>query len=190
MNKSYFLGLMLFATVISSGCARHIGASIAVPEIPTPAAEARPRLGATIAVRDFKDVRGQAQGQELGEAPGVTKPEGDVGTRVAEAMAAVFEKRGITVDETAATVVRGEVRQWQSKVTTTTSGVIESTAAVYVEVVDRSGNSVYSGTYHGSRTSQFPVVSASDVQDSLGIAMAQALDQALQDQELLGALWR
>ena len=80
------------------------------------------------------------------------------------------------------------MRKWRSKVGAKDSSAIDSEATLFVELLDPTGKKIYSGTYNGTRSSQFPVVTRIDVQDSLGLAMANAIEQVISDQQLIEML--
>lgn len=187
LKRALPLALLLLA---SFGCSRSIGRNVEVPDIPSaeePAA--RSKLDVSVNVAEFKDVRDNIAGVDSDSGVSYTEPQGSVTGAVEEAVAQALGARGVLLGGDAPLTVWGEVRKWRSRVETTTISKIESEASLYVEVVDSSGTRRYSGTYHGSRTSQFPIASATDVRQSLGLAMAQAIDQMLDDEEFLNALW-
>ncbi len=193
MRRVILLVSILSLLTLSTACSRHVGSSIEVPNIPAPAAssaESRARLSANISLSGFKDVREAIIPIEGLDQTSYTQPQGAISQQLEAAMSEAMSKKGLHVTSNAPVSLWGEIRKWRADVETTTTSKIKSEAALYVELLDASGQRLYAGTYHGSRASQFPVVSAEDIKDSLGIAMAQAIGQVLEDEEFLQALLR
>ena len=74
-------------------------------------------------------------------------------------------------------------------VTATTTSSIQSEASIFLEVLNDKGQRIYSSTFSGTRQSRFPLAKPSDIQLSLGLAMQQAIEQMLNDQQFMNALW-
>ena len=175
-------------TVFFSGCSADVGPSIETPEVPAPSVarvERRARLAAQITLGHFTDRREPIEALGSGD---ITQPQGKVARKVEAALVKSFVSNGISIVNEAPYSIQGEVRKWNASVMTTASSKLRSEAALYIEVLNESGVRVYSGTYHGSRASQFPIASAGDIQDSLGLAMSQAIGQILEDEGFLQAL--
>lgn len=188
------LGTVLIISLLGfSGCAPHVGSVIEVPQIPhaTAPAEAETRLNTAVAIDEIKDVRQSVMPSDPQSTVGnYTSPEGQVGEAVQTALTDALMEKGVAVSSTAPLRVWGEVRKWRTQVVTKTTSAIDSEAALYIEVLDSSGKRLYSGTYHGSRASSFPVASASDIRASLGMAMSQAIGQVVEDEEFLNSMLR
>ena len=180
------ISLLLIAfSVVFVGCAAYVGRAVDVPEIPSAVKEgdARARLSSSIAVGEIRDAREVPE-----EGSNYTEPAGDVASAVKSALERTLTDKGMILSLDAPVTVTGEVREWRSSVSARTTSQIQSEAALAIEVRDPSNKKLYSGVYHGSRSSQFPVASAGDVQDSLGLAMSQAIAQMLQDKDLLNVI--
>lgn len=185
--------LSIFGCVLLSACSQHVGESISVPEIPIEEARnnSRARLSTQVSLADFKDVRGALDNDnDSSEQPGnFTQPQGEVTRAVQKALETALLEKGVQVSGASKVSMWGEVRKWQANIHTTTRSKIISEASLFLELLDRDGKRVYSGTYHGSRASEFISASTEDIKYSLGLAMSQAIDQALADEELISALW-
>ncbi len=191
MPRLLALVLSISFLSLSIGCSRHVGNSIEVPEIPaSPAtsAEARARLTSSIALSGFKDVREEVLPIEGVDTTTYTQPQGAISQTLEAAVSEAMKEKGMVISGDAPISLWGEVRKWRADVETTTTTNIKSEAALYVELLNSSGQRLYAGTYHGSRASQFPIATADDIKSSLGIAMAQAIGQFLEDEEFLQAL--
>jgi hypothetical protein len=181
------------AGFIFCSCSVHVGSTIEVPDVPAPtiSQETKKSLDLDVSLGTIKDMRSTSAEPASEDSPErYTEPQGDVGQVVKGALQNAFAQCGIRARSDAALSVWGEVRRWRTKVITKSTSSIKSEAALYIEVVDRSGTRVYSGTYHGVRASEFPVASLSDIRESLGLAMTQAIEQLLDDEEFITALWR
>lgn len=183
MSASKKFGFIALLCCVS--CAPYIGRAVDVPEIPSAIKEGdvRTRLSSSIAIGEIRDTR-----DPLGEDSAATEPAGDVAAAVRQALEKSFTDNGMILSLDAPVTITGEVRDWHSTVSAKTTSLIQSEASLAIEVRDPSNRKLYSGVYHGSRSSQFPVASAGDVQDSLGLAMSQAIAQMFQDKELQGVL--
>lgn len=187
-NQLFLLSALLILASAFSACAPSLGGTIAVPSIPLAENmdQSRARLFTSVDVVDFKDGRGAAPSEDSG----FTEPRGDIDVKLQEAIGDALTKRGISVFGGAPVKITGEVRTWRTQVAAEGAvGTISSEAALFIQVLDRNGSVRYSGTYRGSRSSQFPVVAESDVQESLGLAMSQAIAQLMEDQQFLQSLW-
>ena len=182
---AYLLGL--------SACSVHVGPTMEVPSVPAPTVkpgEGRDlKLG--VSLGSIKDARSSATREDTSSPEGkYTEPAGDVAAAVKTALASALADQGVRLRPNAPLTIFGEVRRWRTQAAATTTTSIHSEAALYVEVVDRSGNRVYSGTYHGSRASEFPIATLSDIKESLGLAMSEAIAQLFDDEEFITALWK
>ncbi len=180
----------IFVGCFYGGCSPQLGANIEVPEIPVEEASldgGPAHLGVSVSLDTFRDNRPlQADTTEPVEK---TMPEGDVGRAVEVALTKSLAQKGISTSFGAPVKISGEIKKWQTTVSAKMTGSLRSEAALYVEVRDEKGQKLFSGTFHGSRASEFPVVTREDVKSSLGFAMSQAINQALEDEQLIQALW-
>ena len=85
-------------------------------------------------------------------------------------------------------MISGQVRKWHANVTGGFQGKIESEASVYVEVLDPANKRIYSGVYNGVSSLETPNVDVKDMRESLGAAMASAIEQLNKDQQLVKLL--
>ena len=188
--KVSFMGLrgalVAGAVVLMSACAPSLGGTIDAPTIPSvaPKGDARARLGSYLSIQTVEDARSKGISGEAG----YTEPAGKVTQIVEDGIKSAFRENGISILDSAPVTLRTEIRQWRAKVTSTAQAEIQSEATIFVEALDPAGHVIYSGTYTGERSSKFPIVSRIDVQDSLGLAMANAIGQAVADPAFLNVL--
>ncbi len=99
-----------------------------------------------------------------------------------------LEKDGFTLSDTAPVILSGEVRNWSAKVTPGFSSKSESSAQLFIEVLDPANRRVYSGVYEGFSSKGTPGLDESDVRDTLEVSMTEAIKQLLADRQLIGLL--
>ncbi len=185
-TKSFGSALAAAAIVLLSACAPNLGGTIDAPSIPSvsPKGDARARLGSYLSIQTVEDARTKGISGEAG----YTEPAGKVTQIVEDGIKNAFRENGISILDSAPVSLRTEIRQWRAKVTSAAQAEIDSEATIFVEALDPAGKVIYSGTYTGNRSSKFPIVSRIDVQDSLGLAMANAIGQAVADPAFLNVL--
>lgn len=191
LARRLLLSVPTFLVFFFTACSAHVGPTIEIYDIPLGGEgdEELSSIHAAVALEEIRDVRVPPINDEDGTAR-MTAPAGRVEGLVQAALREAFRARGITVSESAPLRIWGEIRKWKARIATTTTSSIKSEAALYLEVIDAAGSRVYSGTYHGSRASEFPIATASDIRASLSSAMAQAISQVLEDEEFLTNLHR
>ncbi len=185
--KKIIVALLFTFNLIS--CAPQVGEIIAAPEIPTLAKpETRARLGSYVNVNKVEDIR--QIGRDSAYENNITEPfGGNIAENVKTSIRQALSDVGVSTIDTAAINMNVEIRSWKSQVGTKSgSGTVTSDASIYVELFDPTGKRLFSGTYNGQRKSDFPIISKVDVQDSLGLAMAGAIEQMVTDKELLELL--
>jgi uncharacterized lipoprotein YajG len=185
------LTLALSCVFLASACSTHVGQTVDTPAINTPSelGSTRARLSTTVALDQIKDVRSSVLHLDEDDNISYTEPSGDVPETVGRALHKTLQAVGVSVLPSANRTIWGEVRTWRTNVSTKAVTQIKSEAVLYLEVLDSKGKRAYSSTYHGSRMSQFPIATKEDIQESLSIAMSQAISQAVGDEGLLNALW-
>ena len=106
----------------------------------------------TIRFEPFQDVRNDKEkvGENLeDEAPKPVTTTDDVGAFVSSHMRQMFDRAGLkTVDSDAAVTIKGEVRQFFARETSTYNSQVE----VQLIVVDRDGNTIWKGLASGEAT--------------------------------------
>ena len=174
---------VLLPILFCLACAMRVDSSYPVPAIPEIDSQKTSSLhGLSISVQPFLDARLPAIQDKVNVS--ITQPEGEVEQTVELAFVEALQSQGAVLDGNGEKSIVGEIRRWDSKVAASTSGTIDSNATIYLEVKDAAGKSLFSGEYHGSRSSQFPVIAKQDVGDSLGLAMSEAITQAIRDKNL------
>ena len=106
----------------------------------------------TIRFEPFQDVRNDKEkvGENLeDEAPKPVTTTDDVGAFVSSHMRQMFDRAGLkTVDGDAAVTIKGEVRQFFAKETSTYNSQVE----VQLTLLDRDGNTIWKGLASGEAT--------------------------------------
>jgi len=106
----------------------------------------------TIRFEPFQDVRNDKEkvGENLeDDAPKPVTTTDDVGPFVSSHMRHLFDRAGLkTVDDDAAVTIKGEVRQFFARETSTYNSQVE----VQLTVVDRDGNTIWKGLASGEAT--------------------------------------
>lgn len=168
-----------------SACAPAVGSTIEAPEVLLSEIKAEPMIqhGAGVQFEQIVDVRPTNTSQD--SATYFTEPGDDALPTVETALRDALTQHGIAIDTNDALRLRGELRTWRTQYTAAMSGTIASEAALVVELVDASGRVVYTGTYEGNRSSEFPVVTVGDLQKSLGFAMSKAIEELLSDEKFI-----
>ncbi len=181
----FLVGALLVAGL--AACSPNLGTTIEAPQVPIAPvkSDARARLGSYVSIQSVEDAR---PGPSTDTSEKYTEPYGGVNTIVEAGLKNAFRESGIAVIDTAPVTIKAEVRRWRAQVSSKSSSAIDSEATLYVELLDPTGKKIYSGTFNGTRASQFPVVTRVDVQDSLGLAMANAIEQVITDPQLLELL--
>lgn len=176
----------LILVVLISACSPAVGPTVSAPEIPVPAInEARGRLNAQVAIDAVTDLRNQ---EPIEVSKDYTTPNGESVAVIEKAVADALASRGISVSEDAPRKVRIGIKQWRTRVTATATSSIASEAAITVEVVDQNEKRIFTGSYRGERSSQFPVASVPDIKDSLGLSMSAAITGMLDDDDFINSL--
>lgn len=179
-RKQLCTTILTLSFLTLSSCVAVVGPSVNVPEIPVgDAVSIDENITSSISLGSFRDVRSEPVENRI-------SPEGDVTAAVKAAFKKSLEKRNGYVIDNASVTVMAEVRNWHA--ITKGTGEIESDASLYIEVHVRDKGRIFSGLFHGHRASTFPLISAQDIDDSLGLAMAQAIDQVLYDRAVISAL--
>lgn len=174
--------LLIFACIATIGCAARIDSTVPAPEIPEMRQVTAELHGVRLSMEPFVDARLPSITDS--ENKTITQPDGTVSEQVEQALREALENQGITVDSGSSKKLTAEIRRWDAMVSAAASGAIESNATLFVELKDVDNDSVFSGEYHGTRSSTFPIIAKQDVSDSLGLAMAEAIEQVVRDSNL------
>lgn len=181
--------LITIAALAFISCAPQVGVIIDAPAIPTLAKpDTRARLGSYVNLDKVQDTR--MVGKIGTVEANVTEPYGnDITENIKTSIRQALSDVGVSSNDTAPVAMNVEIRSWKSQVGTKSgSGKIVSDASLYIELYDPTGKRLFSGSYNGQRTSDFPIISKVDIQDSLGLAMANAIEQMVTDPELINIL--
>lgn len=191
--------ILLPAVGMFSGCGPYLGSSLEIPDIQFDSKVDENRTTSqgfrgsgispasqTIAVERLIDMRQSPVIVTRGEDS--TELVGDVGIKVSDAIKRLLTDKGYNVSSFGDHAVRGEVRIWRAAVDSNLTGSLESDASIYIEVFNQRQQKIFSGVFRGSAKSQTPLISSSDVSDSLGKAMGQAINELSADPAFLRAL--
>ncbi len=185
MSTKLFLAISLAISV--QACAPTLKHDISMPKIPDIGAGQRNSVaGAELLVNPFIDARPKAtmvyhKGREY-------KARGDAAGAVETKVRNKLEKEGFRFSSRAPLALSGELRKWEAKVSVGFPAQVDSMAAVYVEVRDPANKRIYAGEYSGNASKQHPNLDAEDINETLGTAMQQALNQLFADAQLLDIL--
>jgi hypothetical protein len=185
--KIRFIVATIFLGFLSS-CSAQIGSSIEVPQIALEVAEDGYSSSQDLEVNFSGIIDRREFLMDQANAGEVTQPDGDVAGEIEKALLNGLKTKGVEVSIGSLRTLSGEVIKWRTKVTTKATSLIDSEASLLLEVKDELGKRIYSGTYSGLRSSEFPIVTRVDVKDSLAIAMTKAIEEALNDPRLMEAL--
>jgi hypothetical protein len=144
----------------------------------------------TIRFEPFQDVRNDKEkvGENLEEDP--PKPvttSDDVGAFVSTHMRALFDRAGLkTVDGEAAVTIKGEVRQFFARETSTYNSQVE----VQLTLVDRDGKTIWKGIASGEATRFGRSYKIENYYEVLSDAIVNTVSSMLRSEELRRALSR
>lgn len=179
----------ILALFLFSACSTGIDDKMPVPNITTPQVESvfsKENLVPTLFVGDIRDGRPQTALAVMGEKK--SEPEGDITLAVSRALQEGLKSKGFEINDSAPVVVTGEVRTWLVTIKGGVPSKGESSAALSLEVYDPANKKVYSGVYQGSARMERSTLSDQDISRLLGVAMTEAIGQALSDKNLIQLL--
>lgn len=176
------------AVFLSAGCAPGLGTELSVERIPE-AQEIAPGSDYLFKVRVEK-LRDQRKNRAAAEVGGrELEPLGDPGMSVKSALEQRLKSQGGRVSLFEGPILGGEIRDWRVRVIPAFPlSRADARADVTLELYDGAGRVVYRGNYSGTFQAENPVFSSRDIEDVLGGAMAEALNQALDDDGLMSKL--
>jgi hypothetical protein len=144
----------------------------------------------TIRFETFQDVRNEKEkvGENLeGDAPKAVTTTDDVGAFVSGHMRQLFDRAGLkTVDGDAAVTIKGEVRQFFARETSTYNSQVE----VQLIVVDRAGNTIWKGLASGEATRFGRSYKIENYYEVLSDAVVNTVSSMLRSAEFRNALSR
>lgn len=169
-------------------CSPHLKQTMPVPEVPISIKDAgsKGNQSSFVFVDEIKDTRTNPRLAEINGKE--SAPDGPVGPSVQTALSEALKQGGFLISDSAPVMISGEVREWSARVEGGMAAKVESIASVYLEVFDPANKRIFSGSYHGSSSRQSPSLKEKDVRDSLGVAMSQAIQQVLVDEQLMKLL--
>lgn len=112
----------------------------------------------------------------------------DLGPLVVDGIATALQGQGFSIADTAPVILSGQIRQWSAKVTGGMPSKVDSTAELYVELLDPANKRMYSGVYKGFAAVESPSLDEDEVQTALRASMKQTISQMVADQQLIRLL--
>jgi len=180
---------ILFSLALLAGCAPGLGTELRVNAIPELSSiqTVQNMTMSRVALQRFNDSRqkpviGEVDGRELAAG-------GDVADSVRRALELRLKAHGAQVVLFNAPSISGDVREWFVKVNPGfPSSKVEAKALIKLRVFSQRDKALYEGSYKGEMSEESPVFSEGHIEQVLGGAMSQALNEALSDPELLRSL--
>ncbi len=181
------LSLLCWLVLLCVSCSPTFRSTIQVPRVEVKIKQGaivrRPEYGMTIFIDQVADARTKEaiagyKGRDI-------NPEGSVTDAVLQALRQGLERKGFKYTETAPVILSGEIRIWHARIEGGFTAKATADAAVYLEVIDPTNKRVYSGIYRGFSSIEKPGLEEKDVRSALSGSMAEALSQALGDQQFL-----
>jgi uncharacterized lipoprotein YajG len=184
---------LIFSNVVLVGC------SASSPDTLSPYRITEPRMApgfrppadvvgpGGVNIRSLADARTDPS---LGSFGGSTlRSNSDVNAPVRQALEDRIRGAGLTVGLLNSPSVGGEIKDWYvSVVNGFPVDRAEARATIVLDVFDADGQVRYRGTYKGTAIYQRPFMSQSRIEETLGQAMGEALDAALDDGRFLAAI--
>lgn len=191
MKTSLFLSA-LSIVALASGCSPSLGLRLEAPEVAfdeaTEKAQGEPAAsGAKVRIGSFLDGRSSdtialIDGREV-------RTEGSVGSVVQSGLERQLRAVGVRIALLQAATIEGEVVDWRANVTPSfpVSQVVAN-AKVKITVRNQKSEVVYRASYSGEANKKHPILGEREVQETLGSAMASALQAAAKDDTLIQQL--
>jgi uncharacterized lipoprotein YajG len=188
-NRRFAAPLLILISVVFlvSACTPTFHSTIKIPRVPVKIKQTsitrRPQYGMTIFIDQMVDARKK---EALAEYDGRDiNPDGDVTGAVLDALRSGLEQKGFKYTDTAPVIISGEIRTWFTRIENGFTRKATADAALYLEVIDPTNKRVYSGIYRGYSSIEKPGLGEEEVSKALGSSMAEAVNQALSDQQLI-----
>lgn len=170
--------------MLVSGCAPSLGLRLEAPDVvkeegdKAHAATAAP--GSKVKIGAFLDGRSSdtfavIDGREV-------RTDGSIGTAVQTGLERQLRAAGVRIALLRAPTIEGEVVDWRARVTPEfPASKVVANAKVKVTVRAPDSKVLYRATYSGEANKTHPLLGEKDVQETLGNAMATALEAATKD---------
>ncbi len=131
------------------------------------------------------DVTDARDSQELGEIEGrLLYPSGNVPRAVQAALEDALRKKGIHISLFDAPGILAKVMRWRVDVVPGFPFTkMFSEARIGIEILDINGKRVYNAEYSGEYTKEYPSPGQETIENVLGMAMAHAIREALEDSQ-------
>ena len=183
MKTNTLLCALSLVTLVS-GCAPSMGLRLQAPDVvkddgdkarvPAAAPNSKAKIGPFLDGRS-SDTFAVIDGREI-------RTDGEVGVAVQTGLERQLRAAGVRVALLRAPTIEGEVIDWRARVTPDfPASTVVASAKVKVTVRGVDSKVLYRATYSGEANKTHPILGESDVQETLGNAMATALEAATKD---------
>lgn len=183
MKTNPLLFALSLATLVS-GCAPSLGLRLEAPDVVkedgdkarvvAAAPNSKVKIGSFLDGRS-SDTFAVIDGREV-------RTDGEVGPAVQTGLERQLRAAGVRVALLRAPTIEGEVVDWRARVTPDfPASTVIANAKVKVTVRGPDSTVLYRATYTGEANKTHPILGESDVQETLGNAMATALEAATKD---------
>jgi hypothetical protein len=184
MNTQKFLATFALSCLLSA-CAPSLGLRMEAPAVVNEDAEKNPieanaAAGSKARIGPFLDGRASdtiaiIDGRQV-------RTEGSVGAAVQTGFERSLRAAGVRVVLLQAPTIEGEVVEWKARVTPDfPASQVVANAKVKVTIKGLKSEVLYRATYSGEANKTHPALGESDIQATLGTAMATALEAAVKD---------
>lgn len=184
MNTNKFLSTFALSCLLSA-CAPSLGLRMEAPAVVNEDAEKNPieanaAAGSKARIGPFLDGRSSdtiaiIDGRQV-------RTEGSVGAAVQTGFERQLRAAGVRVALLQAPTIEGEVVDWKARVTPDfPASQVVANAKVKVTIKGLKSEVLYRATYSGEANKTHPALGESDIQATLGTAMATALEAAVKD---------
>jgi hypothetical protein len=184
MNTHKFLSTFALSCLLSA-CAPSLGLRMEAPAVVNEDAEKNPleanaAAGSKARIGPFLDGRSSdtiaiIDGRQV-------RTEGSVGAAVQTGFERQLRAAGVRVALLQAPTIEGEVVDWKARVTPDfPASQVVANAKVKVTIKGPKSEVLYRATYSGEANKTHPALGESDIQATLGTAMATALEAAVKD---------
>jgi len=184
MNTTKFCAAFVLSLLVSA-CAPSLGLRMQAPDVVDEEGEKEPVVasaapGSKARIGPFLDGRSSdtiatIDGREV-------RTEGSVATVVQTGLERQLRAAGVRVSLLQAPTIEGEIVDWRARVTPDfPASQVVANAKVKVTIKGPKSEVLYRATYSGEANKTHPALGESDIQATLGTAMASALEAAVKD---------
>lgn len=189
---NYKIVLLFLLSIFVCACAPGLGTSLGIPSVTYQASSDNmaPPIGLSkINILPFKD---QRINQELCEIDGrKLLASFNTGEYARSLVVDYFREHKVRVSNFSTPIIDGEIHEWLSVVTPGFPlSKLNAKANLILRVYAQENKLLYTGKYYGSVSFEHPLLDQARIEESLGRAMQEALNQAFSDQGFVDSLQR